>query len=136
MSKTKSEEAKIDFRGQFPSLFNDIGSMTALFYGIKNDTDRHGFEVRIGCSECALTDPVLCLKDYKRRSNQNITERQKQPVFITLLPPFKALSAQSVGTMLRQSIADAGLDESFTPPLLSPDWGHGGGGWGSGTTCS
>ncbi|GFN91423.1 reverse transcriptase/ribonuclease h/methyltransferase [Plakobranchus ocellatus] len=100
--------------------FNDDGSMTVLFYGIKNDTDRHGFEVRIGRSECVLTDPVLCLKDYIRRTNQNITESQKQPVFITLLPPFKALSAQSVGTILRQSIADAGLDESFTPRSYRP----------------
>ncbi|GFN90261.1 hypothetical protein PoB_001676700 [Plakobranchus ocellatus] len=63
--------------------FNDDGSMTVLFYGIKNGTDRHGFEVRIGRSECALTDPVLCLKDYIRRTNQNITESQKQPEFIT-----------------------------------------------------
>ncbi|GFN95918.1 reverse transcriptase/ribonuclease h/methyltransferase [Plakobranchus ocellatus] len=100
--------------------FNDDGSMTVLFYGIKNDTDRHGFEVRIGRSECALTDPVLCLKDYIRRTNQNITARQNKPVFITLLPPFKALSAQSVGTILRQSIADAGLDESFTPRCFRP----------------
>ena len=70
--------------------FNDDGSMTVLFYGIKNDTDRHGFEVRIGRSECALTDPVLCLKDYIRCTHQNITERQKTASFHYFTPTFQS----------------------------------------------
>ncbi|GFO35183.1 hypothetical protein PoB_006168800 [Plakobranchus ocellatus] len=50
------------FRNQV--LFKPNGCLVVQFFGTKNDSDRHGFEVQIDPSSNPLTDPVSCLREY------------------------------------------------------------------------
>ena len=92
--------------------FNSDGSATIFFFGVKNDANRSGFEVRIEPTDNILTDPVECLKVYFKKSAPFINDLVKQPVFITLKPPYNGISAQTVSHILNTSIKDAGLSSS------------------------
>lgn len=94
-------------------------SVTVLFFGIKNDTNRQGFEVRVDGTE-SNADPVKCLKHYCDRTAEHAKEAN-DAVFLTLTPPFKALNAQSVAQILRKSISDAGLPpDQYTAKSFRP----------------
>lgn len=69
-------------------------SVNAAFLGIKNDTNRQG------------------LKHYCDRTTEHAKEAN-DVVFLNLIPPFKALNAQSVVQILRKSIL---VSEVVLPP--------------------
>ena len=101
-------------------LFENDGSMTITFFGIKNDSSRTGFQVMVPKASDVLLDPVQTIKDYLCRT-KTVRSQVVSPVFLSLNSPYKALSAQSVGHVLEDSICDAGLDrkvysaKSFRP---------------------
>lgn len=101
-------------------VFNDDGSATMTFFAIKNDRNRKGFEVRLTPSTNTLVDPIACLKEYLSQTKRHVTDHG-DPVFITLQPPFKALSAASIAASLRQTIQEAGLgNDKFTARCFRP----------------
>ena len=54
--------------------FTADGKMKVTFFGIKNDADRHGMEVKIDLAEIPETDPVETVRLYlARTNNKNIT---------------------------------------------------------------
>ena len=65
----------------------DSEGLTVTFIGIKNDSQRSGFEVNIPRSSNFATDPVSTLQSYiERTSNQ----RTDKAVFISIKKPFLA----------------------------------------------
>jgi hypothetical protein len=62
--------------------FNADGSVTLTLFGIKNDANRTGFEIRITKSERVKIDPVRCLKDYMDRTKS--CRGPDGPVFISI----------------------------------------------------
>jgi hypothetical protein len=99
--------------------FNPDGSLTMVFFGIKNDSHRTGFEIRIPAATNALVDPVRCLKCYIQRTD---TSREHcGPVFISLNHPFSALTNTSISRILSLSITDAGLEgQGYSPRCFRP----------------
>ena len=101
-------------------IFSDDGSLTITFFAIKNDGSRDGFDVTIPPCDDIMLDPVCALKDYMCRTS-NFVDGDSSPVFVSLNKPFKAISAATVGSILAESIALAGLDSSvFTPKCFRP----------------
>jgi len=84
--------------------FEDDGTMTVKFWSIKNDTNRQGFKVNVPPSNDTKCDQVQCLKTYIDRANQ-FTSDSYRPLFMALRPPFKAISADTVGNILEEAIA-------------------------------
>jgi|GEM_PF-5577106 len=103
-------------RGQIK--FHSSG-MTVLFFGIKNDADRHGFEVQVDRVENVVICPVACMQAYLKRT-ENLVVGDKSPVFISLVQPFKGVNAQTIASILRESIKDAGLPDTFTARSFRP----------------
>ena len=99
--------------------FNDDGSATITFFGIKNDSNRQGSEARVEPADRYEVDPVNCLKIYIARTAHCITTAPG-PVFLSLNRPYKAINFGSVAQILRDSIADAGLSQSFTARCFRP----------------
>lgn len=99
--------------------FHEDGSMTVSFFGIKNDTDRKGFEVRIPPHSNAKLDPVRTIQTYiDKTSHQRLPGG---PVFIGLKRPYAALRSGSISEILKRSIKDAGLqDQGFTARSFRP----------------
>ena len=94
--------------------FNDQGSVTFTFWGIKNDTQRQGFEVSIPPSSDIVMDPVSCSRTYIAKTVQ-YRKSPDNPLLISLKAPYKAISADTVGSILEESINMAGLgDQGFT----------------------
>ena len=96
----------------------DSEGLTVTFIGIKNDSQRSGFEVNIPRSSNFATDPVSTLQSYIERTS---SQRTDKAVFISIKKPFLALSASSVSKILESAIVLAGLDglgfsaKSFRP---------------------
>lgn len=100
-------------------MFHEDGSLTVTFFGIKNDSSRTGFEVRIPKSSSSRNDVVDTLKTYLNRTKDQTTE--KGPVFISLNKPYKGITATTVSKVLSESISLAGLsDKGFTPKCFRP----------------
>lgn len=110
------------FRDQV--IFHEEGSATISFFGVKNDADRDGFEVRIEGTELSSTDPVKCLKVYFNKTAHvfsNATNTNRIPVFLSLRPPFQGINAQTVAQVLNSSIIDAGLNpQHFSAKCFRP----------------
>ena len=95
--------------------------LTIKFFGVKNDQDRAGFEVRIEPAEQAVIDPVSCLKLYMEKTQHLVKLGQDGPVFLTLRPPYKALTAQSISNILKNSISLTNLpSDSFSAKNFRP----------------
>ena len=62
--------------------FHPDTSVTITFFGIKNDSSRSGFEVRIPPSDVPNTDPICALKQYISRI-QDLTH-ESGPLFLSL----------------------------------------------------
>ena len=58
--------------------FNDDGSANIIFFGIKNDSDRKGFEIVLGSTDESVIDPVLTLQDYIKRTRK-LPEDEETP---------------------------------------------------------
>ena len=97
------------FRDQV--IFNGDGSATVHFFGVKNDYDRTGFEIRIEPTEDNHINPVECIKIYfSKTANIPTNKKGRTPVFPALKPPFQGISSQSIAQILNHSIKEAGLD--------------------------
>lgn len=106
------------FRDQIQ--FHNDGSATVHFFGIKNDAGRTGFEVRIEGTENAFIDPVKCLKVYFSKTT-HLSGSDRVSVFLSMKPPFKGISSQSIAQILNSSIIDAGLNpQIFTAKCFRP----------------
>ncbi len=98
--------------------FCDTGA-NIMFHGIKNDTSRTGFSVFLQPIVNSKLDPVKALRDYVNRTKNQ--RPQDNPVFLSLNPPFKAISACTVANILNDAIKLAGLEgrgfsaKSFRP---------------------
>lgn len=93
--------------------------MTITFFGIKNDTSRTGFEVRVPSSKDHKTDPVSALKVYLDRTKHMTSP--SGPVFLSLNSPFTAISADTVSKILSNAICLAGLgDKGYTAKCFRP----------------
>ena len=84
------------------------GNLTVTFHGIKNDTSRSGFEVTIPSSVEEKLDPVQTLHSYIEKTQKYRPEVVK-PVFLSLNPPFKAITAPTVSKIMEEAIKLAGL---------------------------
>lgn len=99
--------------------FHEDNSVTITFFGVKNDTARTGFEVRIPPSEVSKTDPCCTLKAYMSRTSE-LTSRSG-PVFLSLNKPYSAIKADTVAKILSESIKLAGLgDKGYTAKCFRP----------------
>lgn len=117
MARPSDFAPKVGFkRGQIE--FHDK-DMTIKFFGIKNDHDRAGFEVRVESVDESIVDPVACLRMYIDKTNQLVDK--DGPVFITLRPPYRALTAQSIANILKDSISMTSLPpDIFTAKNFRP----------------
>ena len=92
-------------------IFHADGSMTLQFFGIKNDTTRTGFEVKIPRNhENKWMDPVSCLDCYISRT-QAVRPSDTNPLFISLTRPYRAISADTISHILSEAIDLAGLGQ-------------------------
>ena len=57
--------------GFYRDQIDQNGKMKVTFFGIKNDADRHGMEVKIDLAEIPGTDPVETVRLYLARTNNN-----------------------------------------------------------------
>ena len=96
--------------------FNQDGSLTLVLFGIKNDSDRKGFEIRVEKSSDPKCDPVQTLKDYMTRTSKKGTP---EALFIKTTS-FDPLSARGVSEVLRNAIKRAGLSDLYTPRCFRP----------------
>ena len=100
-------------------LFHEDGSMTMVFFGIKNDTSRSGFEVRIPGSVVAKLDPVRALRCYVQRTDNGSSD--VQPLFVSLRPPHAAIKAGTIANILLKAIERAGLGgKGFSAKCFRP----------------
>ena len=92
--------------------FETDGSAKITLMGIKNDLQRTGFVVKVPAHSDMILDPVSTLKCYIRRTEQQ-RPTNENPVFLTLNPPFRAISATTVASVLESAIKQAQLDPKF-----------------------
>ena len=99
--------------------FNSDGSLTIVYFGIKNDLNRKGFEIRIQPAGNKRLDPVTCSQAYIDKT-RSITCAEG-PAFLSLIPPHEGLSAAGIFDILRDTIREAGLGvKKFTPRCFRP----------------
>ena len=99
--------------------FHTDGSLSLTFFGIKNDPNRSGFEVRIPPSENAKVDPVSTLKCYIERTSQ-LTSADG-PVFLSLTKPYIGIKADTVSKILLNAINCVGLgDQGYKAKCFRP----------------
>ena len=99
--------------------FNKDGSLTILFHGIKNDSDRKGFEIRVECAQNPKSDPVKTLRDYINRTADKV-DQSEGPIFIKPSSPFGPVTPRGIADILRTAIKEAGLSDTFTPRSFRP----------------
>lgn len=94
--------------------FLPSGDVEIVFWGIKNDATRAGFEVVVPKASDANLDPVRALKDYIAK-----TASHRAPggaVFLTLRSPYTALQSDAIADILKEAIGQVGLDTSVFKP--------------------
>ena len=101
--------------------FNDDGSLSVTFWGIKNDSKRQGFEVTVHPNKNdVLSDPVKCLELYIEKTRE-FRPKDTNPLFITLKPPYHAITSDTIGNILEEAISAAGLSSlGFTAKSFRP----------------
>ena len=103
-------------------VFGSDGGLQVSFLGIKNDTQRSGFQVAIPPASNRAVDPVDALRVYLDRT-ESIRCPVSKPVFLSLVRPFTAVSAGSVAAILQEAIYFAekhGLSKGHTPKDFRP----------------
>ena len=96
-------------------------SVTVTLQGIKNDTSRSGFTVRIPAASDEILDPVYALRSYILRTESIRRITPSQPVFITLQQPYRAVSADTISHILNDAIKLAGLsNHGFSAKCFRP----------------
>ena len=95
------------------------GGAYVTFHGIKNDTSRTGFRVFLQPASDSKLDPVCTLQDYIARTKDYRPEGN--PVFLSLTPPYHAIAAGTVASVLNEAIKLAGLDgQGFSAKSFRP----------------
>jgi len=101
--------------------FEENGNLTLKFHGIKNDYSRDGFTVSVPPASDSKVDPVCALKTYIERTQQARESVPNQPVFLSLLRPYNALSAKSISGVLASAIELAGMGgKGFSAKCFRP----------------
>lgn len=114
--QTTGEEKKVLFTTDMLSFSPEGVKVT--FFGIKNDTQRTGFEVFLPKHPNPLIDPVQALSDYIECTESVRTDKA---VFLSLKRPHEAISSAAVGKVLEESIRLAGLaGQGFTAKSFRP----------------
>ena len=108
------------FRDQIE--FHSDGSATVRFFGVKNDSDRAGFETRIEPTLDEISDPIKCIKMFfSKTAHIPPNNNGRIPAFPALKSPFNCISAQTIAQILNDSIAEAGLDtHTFSAKCFRP----------------
>ena len=88
-------------------MFHSDGSLSLTFFGIKNDTSRSGFEVRVPPSDNVKVDPVSTLKCYIERTDHLTSVNG--PVFLSMAKPYLGIKADTVSKILLEAIDRVGL---------------------------
>lgn len=100
-------------------VFHEDGSLSVTFFGIKNDTSRSGFEVRVPRAQDHIVDPVVTIKDYIDRT-AHLTSTTG-PLFLSLNKPHTAITAESISRILAEVIDLVGLgDRGFNAKCFRP----------------
>ena len=100
-------------------VFHDDGSMSITLHGIKNDYDRHGFEVNLPPATTARLCPVRALRCYIQR--MKYYRPSDLPLFLSLKEPYQGITAKTVATVLNKAIRLAGLkNEGFSAKHFRP----------------
>ena len=99
--------------------FHDDGSVTVVFFGIKNDTSREGFEVKLPPAGEPQVDHVAALKCYIQRTRK--FRPDKKPVFLSLTQPYTAIQHATISKQLNEAIDLAGLgDRGYSARSFRP----------------
>ena len=101
--------------------FNDDRSLSVTFWGIKNDSKRQGFEMTVHPNKnVVLSDPVKFLELYIERTRE-FRPKDTNPLFITLKPPYHAITSDTIGNILEEAISAAGLSSlGYTAKSFRP----------------
>ena len=75
-------------------------SLTITLFGIKNDYDRDGFQVTPDLQDVFL-NAALALRIYIQRTS-GMSSPAGGPVFLSLRPPYHAVSASTVARVLEE----------------------------------
>ena len=97
--------------------FNTDGSLIIKLFGIKNDSDRKGFEIRVEKSSNRKCDPVQTLRDYMTRTAKTVAP---EAIFVKTTTPHDPISARGIAEILRAAIKKAGLSDVYTPRCFRP----------------
>lgn len=99
--------------------FHDDGSLTVNLFGIKNDTDRSGFEVKVPKGSIPKVDPVVTLAAYITRTDS--IRPVGNPVFLSLNKPYRAVKSDTIAGDLQRAINLAGLkDKGYSAKSFRP----------------
>ena len=91
--------------------FSEDNSVVITLCGIKNDSDRHEFEINIDKASNPKVDPVACLKNSNTHGS----------VFLSCTPPYLPISVRVIAQCLTDTISDACLEGlGFTPRSFCP----------------
>ena len=96
--------------------FNQDGSLTLNYFGIKNDSDRKGFTIRVEPSANEKCDPVRTIKDYMNRTELPLDSA----IFVKAIAPYEPITARGISDILRTAIKRAGLGDTYTPRCFRP----------------
>ncbi len=99
--------------------FNSDNSLTINMFGIKNDSNRTGFEIRVEKSNNVKCDPVSCLEHYIQRTKHQV-DSSIDPLFIKPTAPHDPVSPRGIADILRSAIKKAGLSDLYTPRCFRP----------------
>jgi len=101
--------------------FRENGSLSIQLFGIKNDLHRKGYVVTIPPAENKFVDPVDCLRVYIQKSMPHRQLCDNNPLFVSLRPPFGAISAGTIADQLNNVIKFAGLEnQGFSAKSFRP----------------
>ena len=128
-------DASADFTDRFVMTtdqlqFTSDGFLQVTFLGIKNDSQRTGFQVTLPPNPDLKLDPVVTLRTYLSRTDSMRCTTTKpmrctttKPVFLSLVRPYSAISASTVAQVLGKAIGAAeafGLAPGHRPKDFRP----------------
>ena len=107
---------KLEFK-RSQICFYDDNSMKVTLFGIKNDTDRHGFPTDVKPVTEPKLDPVQGIKDYMD-STSHLVDSTERPVFLAL---YNGIPASTIAKVLTEAIHLAGLSSNrYTAKCFRP----------------
>ena len=109
--------AKVLKRNQL--TFNSENSLTIDMFGMKKDSNRTGFEIRVEKSTNVKCDPFSCLEHYIQRTKHQI-DSSIDPLFIKPMAPHDPVSPRGIADILRSAIKMAGLSDLYTARCYCP----------------